>query len=231
MRKVLNFVGTGTAFSKDNINNAAFYKTSNKLVLFNCGSTILHEIINKNIIDSRIESIDVIITNLNDSHIGSLGSLILYCNTKNIKEINLIYPNKKMLCLLLEIFGIEKKLFTIKLPNEIKDYYLKEYEYKQEYIHDKDIVKNPSYGYHFINENDNLFYNDNNIISDEILQMFKMKKIYYLYQKIDVEKAILQLNELKNKIEKKYRRRVMFMHQNDDCDAEELEKLGFNTAR
>ncbi len=234
MRKVLNFIGTGTAFSKENINNSAFYKTRDKLILFDCGETIFHEILNKNIIDESIKVIDIIITHFHSDHVGSLGSLVLYCQ-KNKKEVNIIFPDKEMPVNLLTLFGVNKDLYTIKTPIEVKDYYLKEYKQLHGYTDiNNQIVKIPSYGYHFINDNDNLFYSgDSSIIPDEIIKMFKEKDIYYLYQDVsdDGNKTHLQVNELINLIEPNYRKRVMCMHLTDSCDIKKIKENGFETAR
>lgn len=232
MRKVLTFIGTGTAFSKKNINNTAFYKTKNKLVLFDCGETTFHEIINQDIINDKVKSIDVIITQFHSDYVGSLGSLVLYCNQQNI-DINIIFPNKEMPYSLLTLFGINAKLYNVKTPNEVEDYYLKEYEPIHKEIDESNkVIRIPSYGYHFINDNDNFFYNSN-ILTDEIITMFKNKKIYYLYQdpSMNENTTPFQLAKLENLIEPKYRKRIMFMHLCDSCDIERIKNLGFETAR
>lgn len=230
MRKVLNFIGTGTAFSKENINNSAIYKTDNKLVLFDCGETTFHEIIKNNIINEQVKIIDVIITQVQSNYVGSLGSLVLYCHQKNI-NINIIYPNKEMPYSLLNLFGIKKELYNIKIPNEIEDYYLKEYKQPNKLTdNENNVVNFPSYGYHFINDNDNFFYsNDTNKLANEIIMMFKNKKIYYIYQATSKNKDLI--NELKNIIEPKYRKRIMFMHLCDSIDIMEIKNLGFESAR
>lgn len=229
MRKVLNFIGTGTAFSKENINNAAVYRTNDKLVLFDCAETTFHELIKQNILE-KVKVIDVIITRFLSNNIGSLGTLVLYCEQNNIK-VNIIFPNKEMPYSLLSLFGINAKLYQIKTPNEVEDYYLKEYIHPNEITTtDNNVVKFPSYGYHFINDNDNFYYNsDNKIIADELFTMFKNKKIYYLYQSNFQDKNELEL--LKNKTNEKDRKRIMFMHLYDSFDLNELKNLGFETSR
>ena len=229
MRKVLNFIGTGTAFSKENINNAAVYRTNDKLVLFDCAETTFHELIKQNILE-KVKVIDVIITRFLSNNIGSLGTLVLYCEQNNIK-VNIIFPNKEMPYSLLSLFGINAKLYQIKTPNEVEDYYLKEYIQPNEITAaDNNVVKFPSYGYHFINDNDNFYYNsDNKIIADELFTMFKNKKIYYLYQSNFQDRNELEL--LKNKTNEKDRKRIMFMHLYDSFDLNELKNLGFETSR
>lgn len=230
MRKVLNFIGTGTAFSKENINNAAIYRTNDKLVLFDCAETTFHELIKQNIINENVKTIDVIITRFLTNNVGSLGTLVLYCEQNKIK-INIIYPNKEMPYSLLSLFGINAKLYQTKTPNEVEDYYLKEYIHPYEITTtENNVVNFPSYGYHFIKDNDNFYYNlDIKPIADELITMFKNKKIYYLYQSCPQNGNELEL--LKNQIEEKDRKRIMFMHLYDSYDLNELKNLGFETAR
>lgn len=230
MRKVLNFIGTGTAFSKENINNAAIYRTNDKLVLFDCAETTFHELVKQNILDEKVKVIDVIITSFQANNVGSLGTLVLYCEQNNIK-INIIFPNKEMPYSLLSLFGINAKLYQLKTPNEVEDYYLKEYIHPSEITTtENNVVNFPSYGYHFINDNDNFYYNaDNKIIADELITMFKNKKIYYIYQSYLQNGNYLEL--LKDKTNEKDRKRIMFMHLYDSCDLDELKNLGFATSR
>jgi ribonuclease BN (tRNA processing enzyme) len=235
MRKVLTFIGTGSAFSKENLSNSAYYLKEDKLVLFDCGETIFHEIRKLNLINEKIKKIDIIITHLHSDHSGSLGSLILYCNKMQLQEINVIFPIKDMIYALLNLFGVPKNIYNTKIPDEISDYYLQSFEQVHGCVSkDGFIERMPSYGYHFINDNDNLFYSgDTTIIQENILQMFKEKKIYYLYQDITTSnnKSHLPLNELEKIIDKKYRHRIMCMHLEDDANINQIKELGFNTSR
>lgn len=235
MRKVLTFIGSGSSFSKENINNSAYYLKEDKLVLFDCGETIFHKIKNLNLINENIKKIDIIMTHFHSDHSGSLGNLVLYCNKMNLQEINIIFPIKEMIYALLDLFGVPQNLYNTKTPNEVKDYYLKEYEQIHGCYNEHGIIQRiPSYGYHFINDNDNLFYSgDTTIINEIILQMFKQKKIYYLYQDVSTtnNKSHLQLDELETLVERKYRNRVMCMHLEDETDLMRIKDLGFNTSR
>lgn len=183
MRKVLNFIEV----SDDNINNSAFYLTKKKIIIF--GFNNIGKILNN--LTDYITSIDIIITNLNDFKLDEI------CCPENISEVNIIFPNKKLISNLLK----NKTLYKIKSPNEVKEYYLKEYEENKNH---------PSYGYHFIYDNDNLFYS-NTILNNEILEMFKNKKVYYLYQNISQK----ELQKLKNLIKEPYRKRVTCICNNE----------------
>jgi len=235
MRTILNFIGTGGAFSKKNTNNSAYYLTRDKLILFDCGETVFHQILKLGIISKNINSVDIIITHFHSDHAGSLGSLVFYCRFKGIKSVNIIFPVKKIVNSLLKIFGVSQDLFNVKKPSEIKEYYLKEYEQ----IHgdvDKfgNIIPMPSYGYHLINDNDNFFYSgDTCVIHDIILEKFKNKKIKFMYQEVtdDGYKAHVQIENLVKLIEPQNRKRVICMHLGDNFDIDKIKKLGFNCVR
>ena len=152
-----------------------------------------------------------------------------------IGDYHVIFPIKEKIYALLDLFGVPQILYNTKTPNEVRDYYLKDFEQIHGCIDESgNIQRIPSYGYHFINDNDNLFYSgDTTTITNEILQMFKEKKIYYLYQDISTvnNKSHLPLEELDKLVEQKYRNRVMCMHLEDEANLEEIKKLGFNTSR
>ena len=235
MNRELKFIGTGGAFSKNHINNSAYYQMDDKLVLFDCGETVFHELLNLEIINESIKKIDIIITHFHSDHVGSLGSLVFYCRYKQIKDVNVIFPIKELPYSLLRIYGIGEMLFKVKTPNEVNDYYLQEYEQLHGDVNENgEIIAMPSYGYHFINNEDNFFYSgDTCIINDIILKKFKNKEIDIIYHEVtnDGYKAHVQLEELKNAISIEERDRVVCMHLNDSVDVEKIKKLGFRSVR
>ena len=235
MKSILNFIGTGGAFSKKFINNSAYYLIDDKLVLFDCGETVFHEILCLDIINDNIKSVDIIITHFHSDHVGSLGSLLFYCRFKEIHNVNVIFPIRELPYSLLRIFGINEDLFNVKIPSEIKDYYLKDYvQLHGDVSKCGDIISMPSYGYHLINGEDNFFYSgDTCTINNVVLQKFKNKEIEYLYHEVTTDgyQAHLQLNELVNLIDFEDRNRVICMHLGDSIDTVKIKKLGFRSVR
>lgn len=228
----LTFIGTGGAFSKKYVNNSAYYIHKNKIILFDCGETVFSEII-KNDILLNIKYIDIIITHFHSDHVGSIGTLLFYCRYKGIK-VNIIFPIKKLVINLLNIFGINKNMYNVLLPGEIEDYYLKEYRQIHGDIYNGKLIEIQAYGYHLKIDDLNIFYSgDCSIINKEVINLFKMKKIDMLYHEVatDGYKAHVDLSELKKAISRKDRNRVVLMHMSDDIDLKEIKSLGFKTAR
>ena len=228
----LSFIGTGGAFSKKYCNNSAYYIKNDKIILFDCGETVFSEIIKKNIL-LNIKHIDIIITHFHSDHVGSIGTLLFYCRYKGI-EVNIIFPLKKLVRNLLNIFGINKNMYNILLPRKIKDYYLKEYKQIHGDIYNGKLVGMPAYGYHLKIDSLNIFYSgDCSIINKEVINLFKNKKIDILYHEVatDGYKAHVDLKDLQEIIDKEDRKRVVLMHMSDDINLKEIKSLGFKSAR
>lgn len=236
MRKILNFIGTGGAFSTKYVNNSAYYYLKeDEILLLDCGETVFHKILKLNIITNNIKRVDIAITHFHSDHVGSLGSLVFYLRYKKVKEVNIIFPNKTISYMLLNIYGIDEKLFKVKTPKEIDGYYIKEYEQLHGDVGTNgEIIPMPSYGYHVINDNDNFFYSgDTCTINDIILEKFKNKEIKIMYHEITTDgyKSHMQLDELASLISFSDRKRVVCMHIGDNVDISKVKKLGFESVR
>ena len=137
--------------------------------------------------------------------------------------------------MLLDIYGISEKLYSVKTPKEIEEYYIKEYEQLHGDVGDNgEIIPMPSYGYHVINDNDNFFYSgDTCVISDIILEKFKSKEIKIMYHEVTTDgyKSHMQLENLVEIIPFEDRQRVVCMHMGDGVDVSEIEKFGLESVR
>lgn len=229
----LKFLGNKGAFSLGN-NNAAYYKLNDILIIFDCGETVFKEVKNRNIIDDAIKRVDVIITHFHSDHVGSLGSLLFYCRYRKIKDINIIFPIKEMVYNLLNLYGISDEIYHVLQPQEVDDYYLKEYKVRHGDIRNKKLVLMPAYGYHFKDCLNNFFFSgDSATINKQILKLFNEEKINILYHDVSMDgyKTHVQLEEIEKLITKEKRKRVFLMHLNDSVDEEKLLDLGFQIAR
>lgn len=232
MGNKLKFIGTGGCFSKKNINNSAYLNENGHMILFDCGETVFHQILNNDIINENINRIDIVITHFHADHVGSLGSLIFFTRFKNIKEVNVIFPDINMLNIFLDISGISRDLYCGKKPSDM-DYYLKEYAQLHGDVINKVIVPMPSFGYHLKFKKYNLFYSgDTCIINKEIVSKFVNNEIDYIYHEVcdDGYKSHTSIDTLANTIINN-RNRVFCMHLSDSIDLEKIKKYGFRSVR
>ena len=85
----LQFLGIGAAFNPAFGNTSACFQKDGTLYLLDCGSTVFGALLERKAMQGA-KRIVVLITHLHADHVGSLGTLISYCNFK---------VNRKFFCL------------------------------------------------------------------------------------------------------------------------------------
>lgn len=217
---MLTFLGTGGAFTKKNGNTSAYcYVDDNSLLLIDCGESVFNKIIREQLL-AKITNIYILITHFHSDHVGSLGSLLFYCDYLGLQNISVIFPNIEKLRELINIYGLEDDLFHLKHPNEITRFKVKEY---------KQIHSNmEAYGYLLqINEKLIFYSGDAKTIPNDILN--NIDKIDAIYQDIRDSNYPhhLSLSELDEIIPQKYRYKIKCMHYPDDTDLENISSKGY----
>lgn len=119
----LSFIGTGSAFS-GKINNSAYLKSKNSMLLIDCGETVFGEILRRNLLDG-VDSVYVFITHTHSDHVGSLSSLIHYINLSSGAKVHLVgdkgYKIKSSIDTLLKINGNTKEQYDYATLKKVKD--------------------------------------------------------------------------------------------------------------
>lgn len=222
---MLNFLGVGGAFAYELGNCSAYYKKDNELLLIDCGESVFADILMNDLL-SDIDIINILITHFHSDHIGSLGSLVFYCDKIGIKKINLLYPNILKLNELVNMFGLSKCDLNITVPQDINSFKILPIEQKHSIME--------SFGY-IINLNDiSVYYSgDTKIIPNEILNMFFNNEIDYFYQDVrcsenDYHICIGELNEL---IPAEYRDKILCMHFNNMDEMHEIASSGYGLVK
>lgn len=87
MNKAITFLGKDAGFGCKN--TSAYAIVNNRLLLIDCGQTVMTQLQEKNLL-SGIAGIDVIITHMHGDHVGSLSQLALFSYFAMKKPINII---------------------------------------------------------------------------------------------------------------------------------------------
>ena len=118
--KTLKFLGIEAGFGLNN--TSAYAIENNNLILIDCGGTVFSKLykmdLNNGFLKNR-DKIEIIITHLHDDHVGSLGSLLLYCKyILNKKPI--IHTKCKNIKELLSINGVVEDLYEMEESKNIE---------------------------------------------------------------------------------------------------------------
>ena len=87
----LKFLGRGAAFNPKEGNNSAYFIENKELFLLDCGEGIFERIIKNNTLND-IDKVNILITHTHSDHVGSIGSLIMYCFYIKKTKTNIILP-------------------------------------------------------------------------------------------------------------------------------------------
>lgn len=122
----LKFLGRGSAFNIREGNTSAYFYSNGELFLIDCGESVFPKLISNYLLDN-IKAVNIIITHTHSDHVGSLGSLILYCFYNLNVKVNIILPCEHKylddLKDLLRIFGCSSKMYKFIYENELTGKY------------------------------------------------------------------------------------------------------------
>lgn len=229
----LQFLGRGSAFNTKEDNNSAYIKSGGNLLLIDCGGTIFHKLMEKDLLKD-VENVSILITHFHPDHVGSLGDLIFYLHyIKNITP-TIIYPIKSRIYEFLYAQGITDNLYnyssmnTTNLSCEVFNYkvYAMNFDHCKEMINYGYMITDISNPHEFI-----LYTGDTRIVDKKVIELLgKSCKIYIDTSISEYDNSVhISLRELENKIDKQYRHQIYCMHLDD---SETLPKLikekGFN---
>ena len=232
----LLFLGRGAAFNVLEGNNSCYFIENNELFLIDCGETTYQNLIKNKVLDN-IDNIHIMITHMHSDHIGSLATLIPYCNKfLNIKP-NIITSNNLLylddLKLYLKIQGVLEDEYELQDTSNYTDYNSFN---NIEFIETPHTDKLHCYGIKF-NTNDGIVYYSGDTKSlDNIINIIHsnddIDKIY-----VDTTSQYMEdsnhvyIEDLKEEIPIDLRNRIYCMHINDNICRDLIEEYGFNIVR
>ena len=233
----LLFLGRGSAFNSYEGNTSAYFIDKNELFLIDCGESIFERIIENKLLDD-INCINLMITHTHSDHIGSIGSLIMYCYYVINKKVNIIISKnclyKKDLIDLIRIFGCTKEMYRVidetqfdnkhKLFNNIR------------FLKTEHVSQIPSYGILFDTENGLIYYSGDtkelNNISNIISSTKTIDKIYIDTTSTNITNNVhVYIRDLNNLIPDYLKNKIYCMHVNDKKCMEMAIEYGFNIVK
>jgi len=233
----LLFLGRGSAFNSYEGNTSAYFIDKNELFLIDCGESIFERIMEKQLLDN-INCINIMITHTHSDHIGSIGSLIMYCYYVINKKVNIIISKdclyKNDLIDLIRIFGCTKEMYRVidetqfdnkyKLFNNIR------------FLKTEHVSQIPSYGILFDTENGLIYYSGDtkelNNISNIISSTKTIDKIYIDTTSTNITNNVhVYIGDLNNLIPDYLKNKIYCMHVNDKKCMEMAIEYGFNIVK
>jgi len=230
----LLFLGRGSAFNTSEGNNSAYFIDKNELFLIDCGESVFERIIERNLLDD-INCVNVMITHTHSDHVGSIGSLIMYCYYVIHKSINIIISKDSLykddLINLIRIFGCTNDMYSIVYEDEFDNKYSLFNSIK--YMKTNHVKEIPSYGILFNTTDGALYYSgdtsDLDNISDLINSDVVIDKIYVDATSSDVANSVhVYIGNLYELIPIDLRDKVYCMHVNDKKCIDMAIEYGFN---
>lgn len=223
MNKLI-FIGNGSCFNVSKRNTSCYYKATDDLLLIDCGEDIFKELLIRDLLRD-IKNIYITITHLHSDHVGSLPSLIFYCNIVLKIKVTIIYPKQGDITTLLTLMGVNKLIYSYLNPeteiNVFGDIFIKSCIS----IHTDSIV---AYSYMLTINNEKIFYSgDNSILNQKAKRMFENNELQYWYQDVSSHGNGHLLLDVLDKEIKVNREKIYCIHLENDEIINDIINLGF----
>ena len=229
----LLFLGRGSAFNTCEGNNSAYFIDKNELFLIDCGESVFSELKERNLLDD-ISCVNVFITHTHSDHVGSIGSLIMYCYYVLKIGVNIIISKDSLykddLINLIRIFGCESDMYRIVYVEDYSNKYNLFNSVK--YVKTNHVPQIPSYGILFNTDNGIVYYSgdiaDLDSVSDLINNNLVIDKIYVDTTSKESSGCHVFIGDLDRLIPSYLKRKVYCMHVNDKKCIDMAIEYGFN---
>lgn len=113
----LLFLGRGNSSNEKEGNTSAYFIENRQLFLIDCGETVFSKIMAFQLLND-VDEVHIMITHTHSDHVGSLGSLIMYCYYNVHKYVHFIFSKdvkyKNQLITLLNCFGCNSDMYDIR---------------------------------------------------------------------------------------------------------------------
>ncbi len=228
----LLFLGRGSAFNTIEGNTSAYFIDKNELFLIDCGESVFGELKERNILND-VSCVNILITHTHSDHVGSIGSLIMYCYYAIKKNVNIIISRDSLykddIVDLIRIFGCTTDMYNIVYEEECSDYSLFN---SVKYIKTNHVPQISSYGILFDTSDGVVYYSgdigDLDSVSDLISSGVLISKIYVDTTSKESSGCHVFIGDLNKVIPSDLRSKVYCMHINNDKCIHMAMEYGFN---
>ncbi len=230
----LTFLGRGCSNNIKEGNNSAYFIENNEMFLIDCGENVFAKLMKNNLLDN-ISIINIMITHTHSDHVGSLGTLILYCYFNKKIQVNIILPSdalhKEDIKNLARIFGCTEDMYSIIDEKEYDNKYktFATIRYKQT----NHVPQIHSYGILFETTAGLVYYSGDTKEIDNVKEIIDSgKKVDKIYMDTttanSADNVHLYIGYLKKEIPKELNSRVYCMHFNNEECMKVAKEYGFN---
>ena len=230
----LIFLGRGSAFNTLEGNTSAYFIDKNELFLIDCGESIFERIKEKNILNG-ISCVNVMITHTHSDHIGSVGSLIMYCYYVLNIGVNIIVSKDSLynddIFDLIRIFGCTPDMYKVTHVEDYSDKY--EVFNSVKFVKTNHVSQIPSYGILFNTDSGVVYYSGDIADLDSVFDLINsdvvIDKIYVDTTSSDVPNNVhVFIGNLNDLIPDSLKNKVYCMHINNDKCIDMAIEYGFN---
>lgn len=230
----LTFLGRGAAFYPIEGNNSAYFIENNELFLIDCGETVFESIYKRDILKD-IKNVNIMITHTHADHIGSIGSLVMYCYFNLNTPVNIIMKKDakhiKNINMVMDGCGVNHEAYKYINEEEFDNKYetFKSIRY-QETTHSSKFA---CYSLIFETNDGTLYYsgdsNDITYIKKLIESNTKIDKLFVdTNTSPNLDTGHLYIGLLDETIPQDLRNKVYCMHVNSSECITKAKELGFN---
>lgn len=225
---MLKFVGCGAALYPKLYNSNAYFEIGEDLFLLDCGETAFRQHYIAGHFDGK-KSVTVLVTHMHTDHIGSLGTLIVYCYLKLGIRVRVVYPEPENLRTVFMLTGVEPEHYALYADMAESGETRVSTEFVRVRHHD---VMVHAFGILLNIQGHSLYYSgDAGEVPERVLAQLAQGKLEAMYQDTSMHEhggVHCSFDQLKELIPPEYRGRVYCMH----YDGEYFERYrlaGFRT--
>ena len=227
----LHFLGRGASFYPQAGNNSAYFIDHDELFLIDSGEDVFAKLLDKALL-KNITKVNLMITHLHSDHVGSLGSLILYCFYTMRTKLNIVVADnlKYMddLKKLIQIYGCSDELVEYRDVDSYEGYDLFD---KIEYLETMHTDRLDCYGIKFTKANIVTYYSGDTKEITQVKDILENYQVDYVY--VDVNsgnfpnRVHLYIGELLE-LDHKYFKDIYCMHINSKECIDLVKEYGLN---